>query len=96
MKNETNSSLSALQSSGERLTRDLVAVANETSALLKDTAGQQMQGARDAFVDARAAVGEHFDAASYSTQRYVRQNPWVALAVVGGAGLVLGLLLARR
>jgi ElaB/YqjD/DUF883 family membrane-anchored ribosome-binding protein len=35
-------------------------------------------------------------AAAEATEEYVRDNPWKALAIAAAAGLVLGILAARR
>lgn len=35
-------------------------------------------------------------AAARTTDEYVHENPWTSIAVVGGIGIIIGWLLARR
>ena len=35
-------------------------------------------------------------AAARTTDEYVHDNPWTSIAVVGGIGIIIGWLLARR
>jgi ElaB/YqjD/DUF883 family membrane-anchored ribosome-binding protein len=35
-------------------------------------------------------------AAARTTDEYVHENPWTSIAVVGGIGMIIGWLLARR
>ncbi|RQH02919.1 DUF883 family protein [Paraburkholderia dinghuensis] len=43
----------------------------------------------------RAAAREQADVAFASADDYVRQNPWQAIAIVGGLALIAGALIAR-
>lgn len=58
---------------------------------------------QDAVVKARALLTEaqsravdRAQAAGDMTERYVADNPWRTLAIVGAVGLVVGLLMGRR
>ena len=35
-------------------------------------------------------------AAARTTDDYVHENPWTSIAIVGGVGIIIGWLLARR
>ena len=35
-------------------------------------------------------------AAARTTDEYVHENPWTSIAIVGGIGVIIGWLLARR
>lgn len=75
----------------ERLMAELRAVAREAEELLQATAeqtGERVEELRERAKAALAAAGE-IDA-------QVRKNPWAAVAIAGGVGLLLGLLLARK
>ena len=89
---------------------DLRKVVHDTEALLRATEGQIGEKADDArrrvqaaldtargrlktMQDSAVDVGEE---AVRATEKYVRENPWQAIGVAAGAGLVLGLLLSRR
>lgn len=72
----------------EKLMEDLRAVVRDAEALLAaagERSGERLEGAADT---AREAVQE-IDA-------QVRRNPWAAVGIAAGVGLLLGLLLGRK
>ncbi len=89
---------------------DLRAVIQDAEALLhatEDQAGEKIAGirarteerlgsARERLESAGAGIEENARAAASSTDAYVRENPWVAVAVAAGIGYVLGALGRRR
>jgi ElaB/YqjD/DUF883 family membrane-anchored ribosome-binding protein len=72
----------------EKLMADLRAVVRDAESLLQAAAAQSGERLEGAGEEARAAARE-IDA-------QVRRNPWAAVGVAAGIGLVLGLLLGRR
>jgi ElaB/YqjD/DUF883 family membrane-anchored ribosome-binding protein len=94
----------------EKLMKDLRAVVVDTEDLIKATAGQT--GERIEKVRARAeeslraarqrvqSAGGDMQAAAEGAARQldgqVRDNAWTAIAVAAGAGLIAGILLARK
>jgi ElaB/YqjD/DUF883 family membrane-anchored ribosome-binding protein len=66
----------------EQLMAELRAVVGRAEELLQAT------GLGDAKEGAKEAVRE--------VEELVRKNPWAAVAIAAGAGLVLGVLLARK
>jgi len=66
----------------EQLMAELRAVVGRAEELLQAT------GLGDAKEGAKEAMRE--------LEELVRKNPWAAIAVAAGAGLVLGVLLARK
>jgi ElaB/YqjD/DUF883 family membrane-anchored ribosome-binding protein len=75
----------------EQLMAQLRAVAREAEELLQATAdqtGEQIEELRERATASLAAARE-IDA-------QVRKNPWAAVAIAAGVGLLLGLLLARK
>ena len=72
----------------EKLTAELRAVVREAEALMRSAAvesGEQLSKAGDV---TREAVGE--------IDEQVRKNPWAAVGIAAGVGLLVGLLLARK
>lgn len=72
----------------EKLMEDLRAVVRDAESLLQAAAaesGERLEGAGDS---AREAAREIED--------QVRRNPWAAVGIAAGVGLVLGLLLGRK
>ncbi len=56
---------------------------------------QRLDAARARLDDTRVAVRERAEMALAGTDEYVRQNPWQAIAVIGGLALLAGALLGR-
>ena len=94
----------------EKLFEDLKTVVQDAEALLQATAaqtGEKIEGARararESLQQARQrlavvekqAIGEAKRAAA-SADQYVHGNPWQAVGVAAGVGLLLGLLIGRR
>jgi ElaB/YqjD/DUF883 family membrane-anchored ribosome-binding protein len=89
---------------------DLRKVVHDTEALLRATEGQIGEKAEEARRRVQAALdtartrlkamqgsaGEMGEEAVRATETYVRDNPWQAVGVAAGVGLLLGLLLSRR
>lgn len=95
---------------GEKLKEDLRAVIEDAEALLRATGGQvgeKVQQARAKAEESIRAARERLGAledeiaqrardAAHDTDRYVRDNPWQALAITAGAAFLVGLILGRR
>lgn len=75
----------------EQLMDELRAVAREAEALLQATAEQT--GAR--VEELRERAKDALEAAR-GIDDQVRKNPWAAVAIAAGVGLVIGLLLSRK
>ena len=77
--------------STEQLMAELRAVAREAEALLQATADQTGARVEDLRERAKEAL-----AAARGIDEHVRSNPWAAVAIAAGVGLLLGLLLSRK
>ena len=75
----------------EDLMAELRAVAREAEALLQATADQT--GAK--VEELRERAKDALEAAR-SIDDQVRKNPWAAVGIAAGVGLVIGLLLSRK
>lgn len=92
------------------LVADLKRLLADAEALLKATAGDgaeellQVRGrlqatlsqAKDGLIEAQAAVVDKAKAAAKATDGYVHENPWKAIGVAAGVGLLLGVVIGRR
>jgi ElaB/YqjD/DUF883 family membrane-anchored ribosome-binding protein len=96
------------QVSVDKLLDDLQAVVADAEALLKATAhqaGEKVQEARAKAEESLTAAREHLDDVQDgalhqarewlgSCEEYVRRNPWQAVGIAAGAGLLIGLLVS--
>lgn len=96
--------------SKDKLVADMKVVIADAEDLLKATAnaaGDKVSAARarmeDSLRTARIKVAEAQEvvvdkakAAARATDDYVHANPWRAVGIAAGAGLVIGMLISRR
>ena len=94
----------------EKLMEDLRAVVADAEELLKATANQtgeriaaarvkaeeSLKAAKARLAEEKAAVMARTKAAAKAADDHVRANPWTAVGIALGVGLVLGILAARR
>lgn len=94
----------------EKLISDLKLVIADTEELLRLTANEAGQTAAELrvrvkarLVQARERLAEVQDtviakakAAGQSTDAYVQENPWRAVGIAAGVGVIVGLLIGRR
>lgn len=88
-----------LESAGSDLMDDLKAVIADAEELLHATADQAAPRVKE--VRARAEetlrnAREHLSGAGAELDGKVRANPWAAVGIAAGVGLVLGILLSRK
>lgn len=88
---------------GGRLAEDLRTLVDDAEALLRastNAGGAEVQErAQASLQDLRvrlAALEERVREGARDVDSFVRDNPWQAVAVVGGVALLLGLLVGRR
>ena len=98
------------QVSTEKLMDDLRLVVDDAEELLKATAGQagekiatarsrveqSVQAAKSRLTDAGHRAAERYRDAAKETDQYVHDNPWTAISVAAGVGLLIGVMLTRR
>ena len=94
----------------QQLIDDFKVVVADAEALLKATASQggekmaevrakaeeSLRVAKDKMAEAQAALLIKTKAAARATDVYVHENPWKAIGVATGFGLLIGLLIGRR
>lgn len=95
--------------SKEKLMQDLRVVVADAEELLRATAGQagekaaaareriqeSLVAAKERLVAAERAVVEKTKQAAKATDEYVHENPWKAVGIAAGAGLIIGMLISR-
>jgi ElaB/YqjD/DUF883 family membrane-anchored ribosome-binding protein len=94
----------------EKLMNDLRVVVGDAEDLLKATAGQtgekvQQLRARtqESLANARARLealgataGERATEAARAVDRQVHENPWTAIGLAAGIGVIVGILIGRK
>jgi ElaB/YqjD/DUF883 family membrane-anchored ribosome-binding protein len=95
--------------SKEKLMQDLRVVVSDAEELLRATAsqaGEKVSEARERIQDSLDAAKEHLAVAQEHiavktkqaarvTDEYVHENPWKAVGIAAGAGLIIGMLISR-
>ena len=94
----------------DQLMDDLRVVASDAQDLLRATASQAGEGAaaararikeslqvvKEHLTEAETALMERTKQAAKVTDEYVQANPWKSIGICAFAGLVIGMLIARR
>jgi ElaB/YqjD/DUF883 family membrane-anchored ribosome-binding protein len=87
----------------EKLATDVKVLASDVEELLKATASQTSEKiaeartrAQAAIANARAAAVRRSEYAAHATDQYVHQNPWTAIGISAGVGLLIGMLISRH
>jgi ElaB/YqjD/DUF883 family membrane-anchored ribosome-binding protein len=96
--------------SRDKLVQDLKIVISDAEELLRataSTAGEKVVAAREKVQDslqrAKVKLAEVEDViidsgkqAARATDEYVRDNPWRAVGIAAGIGVIIGMLISRR
>lgn len=99
-----------LTAAKDKFMDEMRAVVEDAEALLNATTDQAGDGANAArariekslhvvkgrLIDAEEAVVEHTKQAAKVTDQYVHDNPWKAIGITACAGVIVGMLIARR
>ena len=94
----------------EKLMQDFRVVVTDAEELLRATAGlagEKVSAARERIQENLAAAKARLSAAeeavvartkeaAKATDEYVHENPWKAIGIGAGVGLIVGLLISRR
>jgi len=88
-----------LQARREKMARNIESTAGDAGEMVKDVGnriGSKIEGARASLTQAQTAVSDGAKQAAEFTDEYVRMNPWKSLGFAAAAGLLIGILMARR
>jgi len=80
----------------EEILRATAGVAGEKMADLRERVGERLRDAKLRIADAEAALVDKTKAAARATDDYVNDNPWRAVGIAAGVGLLLGIIIGRR
>lgn len=80
----------------EEILRVTAGQAGEKVADLREKALARLSEAKFRLAEAEAVFVDKAKAAGRAADDYVHDNPWKAVGIAAGAGLLLGLLIGRR
>jgi ElaB/YqjD/DUF883 family membrane-anchored ribosome-binding protein len=80
----------------EELLRATAGQAGEKIAAARERAQASLSVARAKLADAERVLVDRSKQAAYAADEYVQDNPWTAVGIAAGIGLVIGLLIGRR
>ena len=97
-------------SSKEKLVSDMKVVVSDAEEILRATAGvagdkigelreriaDRLRDAKVRIADAEDMLVDRTKAAARATDDYVNDNPWRAVGIAAGVGLLLGIIIGRR
>ena len=95
-KDQVVSDFKALLAEGEALFKNATGGRNEALAAARDQFKQQLATARERYTELQAATVQQAKRAVTVTDDYVHDNPWTSIAVAGGVGLLVGMLIMNR
>ena len=86
----------ALLSEGEALFKSAAGSGDQALAAARDKFKEQLEVAKARYCELEAATVQHAKRAATATNEYVHGNPWTSIAVAGGVGLLVGVLIMNR
>ena len=95
-KDQVVSDFKALLSEGEALFKSATGGGNEALAAARDQFRQQLATAKARYTELQDATVQQARRAATATDDYVHGNPWASIAVAGGVGLLVGMLIMNR
>lgn len=90
------SDMKGVVADAEEILRATAGVAGEKMADLRERVGERLRDAKLRLADAEAVLVDRTKAAARATDDYVHENPWRAVGVAAGIGLLLGVIIGRR
>ncbi|MES2771373.1 MAG: DUF883 family protein [Pseudomonadota bacterium] len=90
------STLKSVVTDAEEILRASANLAGEKVVELRERMQERVRDAKLRIADVEALVVDKTKAAAHATDDFVRDNPWQAVGVAAGVGLLLGLILGRR
>ncbi|MFO1499600.1 MAG: DUF883 domain-containing protein [Verrucomicrobiota bacterium] len=84
------------ENSAENAARVTGRAVGEAAASAAQRVGESFEQSKESLAEMQSALAERTRECMHTTDAYVRDNPWQAVGVAAGLGLILGLLLARK
>ena len=85
-----------LMADADEIVKAMASATGEKAVELADRLRVNMRNAKDKMADVQVVVADKAKVAARVTDDYVHDNPWQAVGIAVGVGLLLGLLIGRR
>ena len=69
---------------------------NNPADVLKTQASEAVRKVSDTLTERANVLRDTASNARYNTQDFIENNPWEAVAIAAGIGLLVGIIVARR
>ncbi|SDX83985.1 Membrane-anchored ribosome-binding protein, inhibits growth in stationary phase, ElaB/YqjD/DUF883 family [Collimonas sp. OK242] len=92
----TRSDLRSMVEDAQQLFREAAASTGEKAEDLRDKGLELLDSAVSKAQDVQAAAIEAGKEIAATTDDYVQENPWRAIAISAGIGLLVGLVISRK
>ncbi len=90
------SDMKVVVSDAEEILRATAGVAGEKVGELRERIIDRLRDAKVRIADAEEMLVARTKAAARATDDYVNDNPWRAVGIAAGVGLLLGIIIGRR
>jgi len=90
------SDMKVVVSDAEEILRATAGVAGEKVGELRERIIDRLRDAKVRIADAEEMLVDRTKAAARATDDYVNDNPWRAVGIAAGIGLLLGIIIGRR
>jgi len=90
------SDMKVVVADAEEILRATAGVAGDKMGDMRERIGERLRDAKLRLADTEAALVDRTKAAARATDDYVQENPWRAVGIAAGIGLLLGMIIGRR
>ncbi len=90
------SDMKVVVADAEEILRATAGIAGEKMADLRERIADRLRDAKERIADAEDVLLDKTKAAARATDDFVNANPWQAVGIAAGIGVVLGIIIGRR
>ena len=95
-KDKIKSDLKTVLSDMDDYLRATASQTGEKIGAIRERLQEHMHRAKDRLADTKEIVVDKTKEAAKATDEYVHDNPWHAVGIAAGVGLIIGMLIGRR
>ena len=95
-KDKIKGDLKTVLSDMDEYLRATASQTGEKIGVIRERLQEHMLKAKDRLADTKEIVVDKAKEGARATDEYVRDNPWRAVGIAAGVGLIVGMLIGRR